>query len=99
MPDRISTNNGGGLDIEGEGRLNIRVPVMQLGDAATDTIALFGSTPVVQPATTGEATGFVAVGGTAVQHQSTFTGNVGSKAYTLNDIVKHLKNLGIIASS
>lgn len=30
---------------------------------------------------------------------STFTGNVGTREYTVNDIVKHLKNLGLIASS
>jgi hypothetical protein len=32
-----------------------------------------------------------------VYNQSTFTGNVGTTAYHINDIVKHLKMLGLIA--
>jgi hypothetical protein len=35
----------------------------------------------------------------AANDQSIFTGNIGSKAYRISDIVKHLKNLGLIASS
>ncbi len=49
------------------------------------------------PSSTGETVGFVAGGGSAVNDDSTLTGNVGSTAYRLSDIVKHLKNLGLIA--
>ena len=58
----------------------------------------FGQTPATQPNTTGETTGFTAnTSANVVCNESTFTGNVGTTAYTLNDIVKHLKNLGLIA--
>lgn len=55
-------------------------------------------TPVIQPATTGETVGFTAGGGTNVTDASTFTGNVGATAYRLSDVVKHLKNLGLLAA-
>jgi hypothetical protein len=35
--------------------------------------------------------------GSGVNDQSTFTGNVGSTAYRINDIVKALKNQGLLA--
>lgn len=71
----------------------------KFGTAVTQKLSFFNSTPIVQPSSTGEATGFTAGGGTTATHTSTFTGNIGTKAYTVGDIVKHLKNLGIIASS
>ena len=70
-----------------------------IGNAAADTVGFFGATPVVQPSSTGEVDGFTVGTGTAVTDDSTFTGDVGSKAYTIDDIVKHLKNLGLLAAS
>lgn len=61
-------------------------------------LGFFGLTPVAQPSSTGETSGVTAGTGTAVRQDSTFTGNVGSTAYRISDIVKHLKNLGLIAS-
>lgn len=52
----------------------------------------------MQPAGTGETTGFTAGAGTAVKDDSTFTGNVGATAYRINDVVKALKNLGALAA-
>lgn len=63
-----------------------------------DKIAFFNATPIVQPATTGTTTGFTTGTGTAVQSGSTFTGNTGTTAYTIGDIVLALKTLGLMKS-
>ena len=60
-------------------------------------IAFFRQTPVGQPSSTGETAGVTAGAGTPVTDDATFTGGVGTTAYTLSDIVKHLKNLGLLA--
>lgn len=69
-----------------------------IGDANTVGIGFFDATPVSQQSGTGETTGFTAGSGTAVNDDSTFTGNVGSTAYRINDVVKALKNYGLLAS-
>jgi len=46
---------------------------------------------------TGETVGFTTGSGMAVKDDSTFTGNVGSTAYRLSDVVKALKNFGLLA--
>lgn len=66
--------------------------------AADSKIGMYGATPVVQHSSTGETTGFSAGSGTAVNDDSTFTGNVGSTAYTISDVVKALKNIGLLAT-
>ena len=63
----------------------------------TNGTIIFNESRIVQQSGAGEATGFAAVGGTGVNDQSTFTGNVGSTAYRINDIVKALKNQGLLA--
>ena len=80
--------------------LRARAPTvagLRLGAAATDLISLYGVTPVVQPASTGETVGWTAGGGTAATSASTATGNLGSTAYRHSDIVKALKQVGILA--
>ena len=69
-----------------------------LGRSTSDKVSLYGVTPVVQPSTTGTTTGFTAGSGTAAKDDSTFTGNSGSSAYTVGDIVLALKQLGVLAS-
>lgn len=63
-----------------------------------NSVGLFGATPVGQQSTTGTTTGFTAGTGTAANDDSTFTGNTGSTAYTVGDIVLALKNIGILAA-
>lgn len=47
--------------------------------------------------TTGTTSGFAAGAGTAASSGSTHTGALGSTAYTVGDIVRALKVLGILA--
>ena len=97
--DLSSTANVAGL-LTAEGNLTVEggtVFETSLAHQGT-TAGFYNATPVVQPADAGETTGYSAVGGTNVDHQDTFTGNVGSAAYTINDIVKALKNLGLMDS-
>lgn len=62
------------------------------------TLGHFGATPVAQPTAGGVTSGFVPhTSANPVFSQSTFTGNVGSSAYTLSDVVAALKGLGLIA--
>ena len=70
----------------------------KIGTAAGQKLGFYNATPVIQQAGTGETVGFTAGGGTTVTDASTFTGNVGATAYRLSDVVKALKNLGILAS-
>lgn len=70
----------------------------KIGTGTTQLIAFHNSTPVAQHSSTGETVGFTAGGGTTVTDASTFTGNVGSTAYRISDIVKALKNKGLMAA-
>jgi hypothetical protein len=56
-------------------------------------LSFYGLTPIIQPQSTGETTGASDV---TLNNATTFTGNNGSTAYTVLDLVKHFKNLGII---
>ena len=62
-------------------------------------IAAWGATvPSGQPATSGTVTGYAAGSSTAVTIDGTFTGNRGTTAYTIGDIVLALKQQGLLAS-
>ena len=63
----------------------------------SSNMAFFTASPVGQPSSSGETSGTTAGAGTALTHEATFTGGVGTTAYTISDIVKHLKNLGLLA--
>lgn len=65
----------------------------------TSKMKFFGTGPVAQPVANGVTAGFTAGTGTSVNDDSTFTGNVGTAAYTIGDIVAAMKTLGLIASS
>lgn len=70
----------------------------RMGQTAEDKIAFYDATPAVQPLSTGQTAGFTAGSGTAVLDDSIFTGGTGSIAYTIGDVVKHLKALGLLDS-
>ena len=70
----------------------------RIGTATGQRLGFFNTTPIAQPSSTGETSGFTAGVGTAVRDDSTFTGNTGATAYRISDIVRHLKLLGLIAS-
>lgn len=72
----------------------------KLGITTSEKIGFWNTAPVVQPASTGTTTsGFTAnTSANAVCAESTFTGNTGSTAYTISDIVKNLKTCGLLAS-
>lgn len=59
-------------------------------------LAFYGNLPIIQPTPTGETSGMTSPGGFNATNQSTFTGNYGSTAHTLSDVVKALKQLGLL---
>jgi len=69
----------------------------KIGTSTTQKMGFYNATPVVQQNGTGETTGFTAGAGTGVNDDSTFTGNVGATAYRISDVVKALKNYGLLA--
>ncbi len=69
-----------------------------LGAAANQKLGLWGVTPIIQYTTTGTTAGFTTNVATNIKSDSTFTGNTGSAAYTVGDIVRALKLTGIMAA-
>jgi len=69
----------------------------RIGQSASEKVGFYGESPVAQPSSTGTTAGFTAGSGTGANDDSTFTGDVGTTAYTIGDIVAHLKTLGLIA--
>lgn len=59
-------------------------------------LGFFGATPIPQPSSTGETSGHFGGGATELYLNDTYSGNVGSTKYTIPDVIKHLKNLGIL---
>ncbi len=70
----------------------------KIGTGSTQKLGFWGATPVAQYNTTGVAVGFTAGAGATVQADATFTGNTGSNAYTIGDIVRALKAAGIMTA-
>ena len=70
----------------------------QLGKTAGSLVGFWGATPVVQPASAaGNTTTPTAGAGAAVKVDTTFSGGIGSSAYTIGDIVANLKTAGLLA--
>ena len=72
----------------------------KIGTSASQKLGFWNATPVAQHNSTGETSGFgneINITTSYDVPNNTFTGNVGSTAYTISDIVKALKNCGIMA--
>ena len=90
---------GKDLDISGDHDLIIGTSTgTKIGTAATQKIGFFNTTPIVQPAGSGSSTVAAAgSGATTVKNDTTFQGTGSGASYTINDIVKALKELGLLA--
>jgi hypothetical protein len=97
----ISINAPAGSSL-GPGAINIGdsaggVNSINVGYNGSTPIGLYGATATGQYSTTGTVTGFSAGSSVAVNSDSTFTGGIGSTAYTTGDVVRALKKLGVMA--
>lgn len=72
----------------------------KIGTATSQKLGFWNVTPVIQPSGTGELIGFTGNGATnanAVNFAA--NGNSGTASYTLGDVVKALKAVGVLAAS
>lgn len=68
-----------------------------LGKSASHKVGLWGATPVIQQALPAGNTATTAAGaGAAVKVDTSFTGGIGTTAYTVGDIVAALKTIGAL---
>lgn len=99
---KINASSGltvtGNLTLSAKNIITDTTTGIKIGTATGQKVGFHNSTPTIQWATTGTATGFTAGAGTTVTHLSTFTGNTGSTAYTIGDLVAALKGKGLIAA-
>lgn len=72
-------------------------PPSQGASAVPMTMGFYDAIPVAQPTAGGITAGFTAGAGTATKVDSTYTGGLGTVAYTTGDVVRALKQLGFLA--
>ena len=82
---------GGTIEVDASGNL-VLAPLAGKG------FGIFGASPVVQQTAHGVMTGFTAGSSTPVLADSTFTGGVGSTAYTIGDLFAAAKKYGWLVS-
>lgn len=71
-----------------------------IGTAIGQKIGIWNTTPITQPSTTGHTSGYTAgSSGVTLQLDDGFNGGVGTKNYTVDDVVRHLKRWGVLAQS
>lgn len=88
----------GGVTLNAQSITTDTTSGLRIATGTSQKVGFYNHTPVVQPSGTGVTAGFTAGTGAAVLDDSTFTGNTGSAAYTVGDIVKALKDLGLLAA-
>jgi len=76
--------------------LTIANDPLTVADIGAQSIGFYGSAPINRPNPAAITAGFVAGAGTPVLDDSTFTGNNGTAAYTIGDIVRALKDVGLL---
>lgn len=91
------TGVGGALtqrvSVEADGQLNALYAMRVDGN-----VGFYGTTPVAQPTAVGNVAVTTAGATNTVFRNTTFTGGTGTTAYTIGDIVRALKLLGLINS-
>ena len=80
-------------------RLSLFAGTATMIDFNATELGFHAATPVAQHSSTGQTAGFTAGSGTGMNDDSTATGGTGTKAYTFGDVVKCLKEKGLMASS
>lgn len=94
----ILTSNGGITMGDAKNIVLNATTGTKIGTATTQKLGFYNVTPVVQPAASTDATGFVAGSGTASKSDSVWAGASGASAYTVGGIITGLKALGLLAS-
>jgi hypothetical protein len=91
------------LDVTGAttltGTLDASCSTIAIGRSGS-SIGFFGASNVVQQNTTNTISGHITGSGNNVSHDDTFTGGTGggTPAYTIGDIVRALKQYGLLAA-
>ena len=96
---RDATSSNGDTILQTPGKFRIKgadgleYASLDTADGTLKATKFVPTTPIVPG---GVTTGFTAGGGTTATHQSTFTGGIGTTAYTVGDVVNVLKRLGLM---
>ena len=93
LTDGTATLTGGsltgGINLNANGQVDL---------ASIGTLGVFGATPVPQQVPAGTTTGHTSSGGQIINLADTYTGGLGTNAYTISDVVLALKKLGFLAT-
>lgn len=111
--DLVGASYNGGAALVNQVVTKVTVPTLAIGkciraqSVATTRVLVAFKSQVLPPlfnlcglkaySTTGNVTGFTAGSSTATKVDSTYTGNLGSTAYTVSDVVNMLKQNGLLA--
>lgn len=93
--------NSGILSRSGSSNIKIEPDQVELKSSSLSfgsggsLIGFFGATPVSQPTATGSTAGFASGSGTNITVDATFTGGLGTTAFTVDDIVRKFKEMGL----
>jgi hypothetical protein len=89
---RVSIAAGGGMTFADANNISFNTTTgTKIGTATTQKLAFWNATPIVQPTTAVAAATLSSLGGTALTSTDTFDG------YTLLQVVKALRNIGLLA--